>query len=94
MMGIDVADRAALLADVARRRKWCVERLRKDQASLDAMLDGRDVPTAIAVAADDLGEYLWRLRSIGMMEATIEWCDAVSRVIEARRPQSVEQRTA
>ena len=93
MMGIDVADRSALLADLARRRKWCVERLRKDQASVDAMLEGRE-PDRFVVEADDVGEYLWRLRSISLMQSTIEWCDAVTGVIERRRPAPVSQRTA
>jgi len=93
MMGLDVADPAALLADLARRRKWCVERLRKDQSSVDAML-GERTADQYAAEADDLGEYLWRLRSIGLMQASVEWCDAVIGVIEARRSPANEQRTA
>ena len=57
------------------------------------MLEGRD-PDRFVVEADDVGEYLWRLRSISLMQSTIEWCDAVVGVIERRRPAPVEQRTA
>ena len=42
MLSIDVADPAVLLVDIARRRKWCVERLRRDRASMEAMLQGQD----------------------------------------------------
>ena len=57
------------------------------------MLDGPR-PRPLRAEADDVGEYLWRLRSIALMQATIEWCDAVTGVIERRRPAPVEQRTA
>ena len=93
MLSIDIADPATLLADIARRRKWCAERLRRDRASVDAMLDGRD-PAEFAITSDDVGEYLWRLRSIGMMESTIGWCDEVAKVVEARRPGATAQRSA
>ena len=94
MMSIDVADPAVLLADIARRRKWCVERLRTRPGERrgDARRPGRR--RRFAQNADDVGEYLWRLRSIGLMEATIDWCDAVAGLIELRRPAPVAQRTA
>ena len=78
MLSIDVADPAALLADLARRRKWCVERLRTDRASVEAMLR-RPGRRRLRPDADDVGEYLWRLRSIGLMEESIAWCDAATR---------------
>ena len=93
MLSIDVADTAALLADIARRRKWCIERLRRDKASIETMLQGQDADT-FAKTAQDVGEYLWRLRSIGLMEETIAWCDTAARVIELRRPSRTKQRTA
>ena len=57
------------------------------------MLDGHDADT-FAQNADDVGEYLWRLRSIGLMEESIAWCDAATRLIELRRPDHATQRTA
>jgi len=91
MLGIDVTDPAALLADVARRRKWCLERLRRDRGAVDTMLQGQDADT-YAQTADDVGEYLWRLRSIGLMEESIAWCGTVERVIESRRLNRTSQR--
>ena len=93
MLSIDVADPAVLLVDIARRRKWCVERLRRDRASMEAMLEGQDAE-AFAQNANDVGEYLWRLRSIGLMEESVAWCDAAARLIELRRPDHAAQRTA
>lgn len=93
MLSIDVADPAVLLADVARRREWSVERLRRERARVEVMLDGQD-PDTFARTADDVGDYLWRLCSIGLMEETVAWCDTVARVIELRRPGRTEQRTA
>ena len=77
MLGIDVADTAG----PPRRPRTAPQVVRRTAAQRPGKhrndARGQDADT-LRQDADDVGEYLWRLRSIGLMQETIEWCDAVS----------------
>ena len=61
--------------------------------SMEAMLEGQDAE-AFAQNANDVGEYLWRLRSIGLMEEFGHLVDTRRRAsIELRRPMPARRRT-
>lgn len=84
--GADICDLRVLTEDIERRRAGSVTQLGRYQASIEAMMRGRDEETFVRTTRR-VGPYLTLLRGIAEEEASVAWCDRAAAVLAARRAQ-------